>query len=69
MVNFVDFKLKENKENNLKILATKADIGNVKKEIAKLNVKIFDVKSDIIRWIFAFFVAIILAIVGLYFKK
>jgi hypothetical protein len=69
LVNFVDFKLKENKENNLKILATKADIGNVKKEIAKLNVKIFDVKSDIIRWIFAFFVAIILAIVGLYFKK
>jgi hypothetical protein len=69
LVNFVDFKLKENKENNLKIIATKADVGNVKKEIAKLNVKIFDVKSDIIRWIFAFFVAIILAIVGLYFKK
>ena len=57
--------MKENNENNLKILATKADL----KEIARLDVKISDVKSDIIRWVFAFFVATMLAIAGLYLKK
>ena len=58
--------MKENTENNLKILATKADL---KEEIARLDVKISDVKSDIIRWVFAFFVATMLAIAGLYLKK
>ena len=57
--------MKENNENNLKILATKADL---KEEIARLDVKISDVKSDIIRWVFAFFVATMLAIAGLYLK-
>ena len=66
---FVDFELKENNENNLKILATKADIVNVKEDIARLDVKISDVKSDIIRWVFAFFIASMLAIIGLYFKR
>lgn len=69
LVHFVDFKLKESNENNLKILATKEDIANVKEDIARLDVKISDVKSDIVRWVFAFFVALMLAIVGLYFKK
>ncbi len=62
LVHFVDFKLKESNENNLKILATKEDI-------ARLDVKISDIKSDMIRWVFAFFVAMMLAIIGLYFKK
>ena len=35
----------------------------------ELEVKIADVRSDVIRWMFAFFVATILAILGLYFKK
>lgn len=39
LVKFVDFKLKENNENNLKILATKADIVNVKEDIARPDVK------------------------------
>ncbi|MDQ2862158.1 MAG: hypothetical protein M3R50_00660 [Bacteroidota bacterium] len=69
LVSFVDFKVKENNETNLKILVTKEDITNVKEDIARLDVKISDVKSDIIRWVFAFFVALMLAIVGLYFKK
>lgn len=62
LVKFVDFKLKESNDNNLKILAAKEDIS-------RLDVKISGVKSDIIRRVFAFFIAIMLAIVGLYFKK
>ncbi|HXB06753.1 MAG TPA: hypothetical protein VNW04_06550 [Puia sp.] len=34
-----------------------------------LEVKIAEVKSDVIRWMFTFFVAMLLAILGLYFKK
>jgi hypothetical protein len=51
----------------------KGDIGSVrtefKGEISRLEVKISDFKSDIIRWVFAFFIALMLAIIGLYFKR
>jgi predicted ATP-dependent Lon-type protease len=77
LIDFVDVKVKENTkeihEINLKTLATKAelfDVRNVLKEdIAKLDIKITETKSDIIRWVFAFFVTLMLAIVGLYFKR
>ena len=62
LVSFVDAKLKENNENNLKILATKEDF-------AKLDTKISEVKVEILKWVFSFFVALMLAIIGLYFKK
>ncbi len=62
LVSFVDSKLKENNENNLRILATKEDV-------AKLEIKISEVKVDIIKWVFGFFVALMLAIIGLYFRK
>ena len=76
MINFVDVKIKENNQDiheiNLRTLATKEDISMVKQELikveARLEVKIADVKSDVIRWVFAFFVALMLAIIGLYFK-
>ena len=83
LIDFVDTKAKENKHEmqdfNLKTLATKADLLAIKEElwsvkaelkgdIAKLDVKISDVKSDVMRWIFAIFVALMLAILGLYFK-
>jgi hypothetical protein len=35
----------------------------------QLEVKIAEVKSDVIRWMFAFYVTMLLAILGLYFKK
>lgn len=43
-------------------------ITELKGDIAKLDVKISDVKSDVMRWTFAIFVALMLAIIGLYFK-
>ena len=46
--------------------ATKEDLANVKGE---LSVKISDVRSDVVRWMFAFFISMLIAILGLYFKK
>lgn len=40
----------------------------LKGDIARLEIKVSDFKSDIIRWMFALFVTMILAIIGLYFK-
>lgn len=65
LVSFVDAKLKENSEVNLKILATKEDIAKLE---GKLETKIAETKADMIKWMFSFFVAMMLAIIGLYFK-
>ena len=35
----------------------------------RLEVKIVEVKSDVIRWMFGFFVAMLIAILGLYLRK
>jgi chromosome segregation ATPase len=42
---------------------------NMTKIKGELEVKISDFKSDILRWMFAFFVTMLLALIGLYFKK
>lgn len=62
LVGFVDSKLKAAHEDNLKNLATKEDIKNV-------ELKIAETKTDIIRWVFAFFIPLMLAIIGLYVRK
>jgi hypothetical protein len=69
LVTFVDNKIKESNENNLKVSATKEDINLLKIEIAKLELKISKSKVETLRWVFGFFVALMLAIVGLYFKN
>ncbi|MCW3107959.1 MAG: hypothetical protein JWQ09_2465, partial [Segetibacter sp.] len=58
LVTFIDAKLKENNESNLNIIATKADL---KEEIADVKLKIAETKTVIIRWVFAFFVTLMLA--------
>jgi hypothetical protein len=55
----------------------KEGLANVRSEVkeglanlkGELEVKISDTKSDMVRWMFAFFVTMLLAILGLYFKK
>ena len=70
LIDFVDVKVKQNnkdnQEINLRTLATKAELFEV---TGKLEAKITETRSDIIRWVFAFFVTLMLAIVGLYFKR
>jgi len=73
LVSFVDARLKESQDDNLKTLSTKEDLKDLKLElkqdIADLNLKLSETKTDIIRWVFAFFVPLLLAIIGLYVKK
>ena len=70
LLGYVDTTLKDNRKELCDeiraIFATKEDLSNVK---GQLEVKIAEVKSDVIRWMFAFYVTMLLAILGLYFKK
>ena len=66
LVEFVDNRLKESQECNLKKLATKEDMKDLD---LKLSLKIAETKTDIIRWLFAFLVPLLLAILGLYLRK
>ena len=60
-------------KEDLRNFATKEDLavlrGEFKADKGELEVKIAEVKSDVIRWTFAFFVTLMLAILGLYLKK
>ena len=73
LVDFVDYKVRENNENNLKTLASKEDIHLLKEELirveAKLETKIAETKTDMVKWLFSFFFALALMILGLYFRK
>ena len=73
LVDFVDFKIKENNESNLKTLATKEDIHSLKEDILRieprLDNKISETKTDMVKWLFSFFFALALMILGLYFRK
>ena len=76
LVSFVDSKIRDNNEANLKILATKEDIYALKEDIAKLegrlDVKIGDVKAEMIKWMFIFWmgqVAITVGLIMVYLKK
>ena len=65
LVSFVDGKIKDNNDVNLNILATKDDIS-------KLEVKIVEAKSEIIKWMFIFWIGQVAVTVGLimiYLKK
>ena len=65
LVSFVVGKIKDNNDVNLNILATKDDIS-------KLEVKIVEAKSEIIKWMFIFWIGQVAVTVGLimiYLKK
>jgi len=62
LVGYIDLQISANTERAYKVLATKEDV-------AKLETKIAETKTDTIRWVFSIFVVLMLAIVGLYFKK
>ncbi len=55
LVTFVDAKIKDANEQSAKVLATKEDLANA--------------KTEMIKWFFAFFMALAILIIGLYFKK
>ena len=58
LVSFVDGKIKDNNEVNLKVLATKEDISLLKLDISNL-------KSEILKWMVGLFIPLYITIVGL----
>ena len=55
IIEYIEVKTEKTISDKKYIIATKEDLANV--------------KADIIRWVFGFFIVLMLAIVGLYFKK
>ena len=68
LVDYMETQHRETSDANSKILATKEDIGGIKVELGRLKTKIAENKTDIIRWVFALFIPLMLAVIGLYFK-
>jgi hypothetical protein len=81
LINYMEKKLQDSNHELFQLcLNTFATKLELKEEIAKvredllrvegrLETKIAEVKSDVIRWMFGFFVAILIAILGLYLRK
>ena len=61
LVEFVDSKLKESNETNLKINATKEDLARVE---GRLESNIANAKVDIIKWMVALIIGLFIALVG-----
>lgn len=49
-------------------LASKQDIHALKEDMIKLELKIAEAKTDMIKWYVALFVLLAIMIIGLYFK-
>lgn len=62
LVTFVKLKVENEIDEKSSKFSTKDDIS-------KLETKLAETKVDIIKWVFSFFVAIALMIIGLYIKK
>ena len=59
-------------EATIKTLATKDDIASVKQDIAKVNIDLSNRMSDIMKWMFIFWIGQVgttLAIILLFLKK
>lgn len=48
---------------------TKKDAIASKEDITQVRLEIKEAKTDLIKWVFAFFITIALMIIGLYLKK
>jgi len=60
--NFNENKIKDELENRSQMLATKDDLK-------KVELKITESKVDTIKWMFAFWVTIVVMLLGLYLKS
>ena len=59
LIEFIDFRSEEKRTNSDRVLATKQDINEVRIEIK-------EAKTDMIKWFFAFFITLVLMILGIY---
>jgi len=61
----IEEKISDKKE----VLATKEDMKAIELKIEETHTRIAETKADIISWVFAFFAALALLILGLYLRK
>lgn len=61
LISYVDAKIKEEVENNSRTLSTKEDLV---KEISRLEIKISESKSELIKWMFIFWIGQLAATFG-----
>ena len=66
LTTFIVCEIDEKFELNMKTLATKEDLSNLE---VKLENKINEFKIDIIKWMFGFWITVIIMFIGLYFKS
>jgi hypothetical protein len=59
---FIDFKITEEMNNHLRLLATKVELAEA---FAKLRQEIAEAKAEIIKWMFIFWVGQLLVTVGI----
>ncbi len=64
IVSFVETKLKENNEQNLKVLATKEDIATLRQDMAKMLTEIAENKAEMTKWMFIFWIGTIGVLFG-----
>lgn len=76
IIEYIEVKVEKKLEEKKDILATKQDIANLematKQEIANLEIKIEKTRSDIIKWMFLFWIgqlASFIAILQIFFRK
>lgn len=68
LVEFIGIQVKENMEEGLNSYSTKADL---REEIHKLEIKIEQVRSDLVKWMFIFWAGqtgLIIVLLKLFFK-
>ena len=72
LTTFIEQKITTDLENKSQILATKEDISilNLKIEQIKpdLELKMTQIKVDLLKWIFAFWISLVLMFLGIYLK-
>ena len=72
LVEYIETKVSKELEGKKDILATKEDINNLKLEIEKVRTEMHNMKADIIKWMFLFWIgqlASLIAILQIFFHK
>lgn len=64
LTTFIDNKINQELESQSNTLATKEDISKLKDDIAKLDTKISESKSENIKWMFIFWVGQMIGMFG-----
>jgi len=66
LTTFIEDKIKDEVENKSQTLVTREDLA---REVSRLDLRISESKVDLIKWMFAFWVTLVLMLIGIYIKK